>query len=379
MISFDAAYDLVWDNRFTASTEKMALGSALGRTLSEDVVAPFPMPRFDNSAMDGYAVGSPDGPWTITHTVAAGAEAYGVASTEAARVLTGAPVPEGTYAVVAQEEAHLSGTKVAAETRLGAHVRRRGEDVQVGDVVVSAGLRLDPPKVSAIAAVGQAEVHVFRCPKVMLISTGNELASLGHSLAVAQVYDSNRPGMEAALTCLGARVQSCRVNDSVTSLVDAVSSDVDLVLTTAGASVGDHDFVQRAMAELGFEILFAGVSMKPGKPVTFAKRDNQYWLALPGNPMAAFTTFALLGSAWLGIALRPLRLPILNSFSRKPGREEFVPCRWGSDGVEALTFVGSHSVTGFVQADGLVRVPADVDEVCAGTVMSSYLFPWRFI
>lgn len=379
MISFDDAYDLVWNHRFSGGTEKIVLGSALGRTLSENVVATFPIPRFDSSAMDGYAVGSPVGPWKITQTVAAGAEGHGVSSKEAARVLTGAPVPEGTYAVVAQEDAHISAATVTAESIEGNHVRRCGEDVQIGEVVVPAGAFLDPPKVSAIAAVGQAEVSVLIRPSVMLISTGNELAPLGQQLAVAQVYDSNRLGIEAALAFHGAQVQSCTVNDSVTALVDAVPREVDLVLTTAGASVGDHDFVQPAMAELGFEVLFAGVSMKPGKPVTFAKRGNQYWLALPGNPMAAFTTFALFGSAWLGIALRCHQSPIRNSFFRKPGREEFVPCRWGSGGVEALTSIGSHSVTGFVQADGLIRVPANASEVRAGTVMWSCFFPWRLI
>jgi len=379
VISFDEAYALAWEHRFVGGIESISLSNALGRFLAEDIVAPFPMPRFDSSAMDGYAVGSANGPWEVSQTVAAGAKGHQLAPPEAARVLTGAPVPEGTYAVVAQEDVLISGTTLVAECKQGSHIRLRGEDIQVGHKVVAAGARMDPPKISAIAAMGRTEVQVRSVPKVALISTGNELASPGAELGEAQVYDSNRPGMEAALACFGACVRSCSVSDTLDALIAAVPDDVDLVLTTAGVSVGDYDFVRPAMAAKGFEILFSGVAMKPGKPVTLAKRGSQYWLALPGNPMSALTTFALLGSAWFGRDLKCYHSPMLHSFNRKPGREEFVPCRWGSDGVEVLTNVGSHAIAGLVEADGLVRIPADATEISAGTLMWSCLLPWRSI
>lgn len=379
MIPFDEALSIVNQHRFVGSNEVRSLWESVGYVLAEDIIATFPMPRFRNSAMDGYAVGSLQGPWAVTHAVAAGEIARAIGIQEAARILTGAPVPQGAIAVIPQEECTARNGNVDGPCREGAHIREVGEDIHEGQCVAMKGVRITPAVISACAAFGVTSVQVRSRPKVALIVTGNELQVAGTPLGDADLYDSNRPGLESALAWLGSRPDTFGCPDDLDVLCDRIemaSTKHDLILTTAGVSVGDHDYVRPAMERLGFEIHFAGVGMKPGKPVTFARRGEVSWIALPGNPMSALTTFALFATTWLGREPRWRWEALVKPYSHKPGREAFVPVRFRMAGVEPLTSVGSHAVAGLVGAEGLARVPADRPDILPGEIVQVCTLPW---
>lgn len=386
MISFDEALGLVRQNRFAAGTEWVALEAAVDRILGEDVSASHASPRFDNSAVDGFAVSSESPPWNIVATLAAGdRQTVQLVEGEAARIMTGAPTPNGCFAVVMQEDCRVSGNTLFTELRVGAgqNVRRQGEEFTYGDLIVKSGTRITPPILGALRALGLPEAPVRSMPRVAIVSTGSELVEPGIDLEPSQIFESDSLPLATILRGFGATVLTAHAADdpeATMTTVEGALSGVDLLLTTGGASVGAFDFVPATMADLGFETVFSKVAMKPGKPVAFAtRRDGKAWFGLPGNPMSAQATFLLLVLAYIDRELAFLHLPLLNEHRRKPGREEFVPADLylsGESGIEVLASVGSHATTGFAVSNGMARIPADVESLSSGDRVAFALFPW---
>lgn len=387
MIGFDEALAAVAAHRPDFGTESVPLVRALGRTLAAAVRAPADSPRFDNSAMDGFAVGSPGcGPWRVVGTVAAGHAHPGrLQPGEAVRIYTGAPLPSGAVAVLAQEQARLTDGDVAPEVPvgLGSHMRLKGEEFRAGSEVLPAGHRLTPPSLSALAATGHAEVVVSSLPRVGLLSTGSELRPPGSDLGEGQIHESNSWAIVAALRGLGCEVEHHWVEDEPAATDRAVNDLAmrhDLLITLGGVSVGGLDLVRDAVRRCGFDPVFEGVAIKPGKPTAFSMRpDGKAWFGLPGNPLSAHTTFCLFVLQYLGSGLVFSSRTVREGFSRKPGREEFLPARvlWDEPaGVTASLPVGSHATNALSLADGLLRVPASLAEVPPGHVLPFAPFPW---
>lgn len=386
MISFDEALDLVRENKFRWETDYINLAVADGRVLAEDISASHASPRFDNSAVDGFAVSGPDSPWRVVGTIAAGEFGMlALKSGEAARIMTGAATPEGAFAILMQEDCDLDESQLHSGEPVieGMNIRRQGEEFSFGDVVVEAGTRVNPMVLGSLRSLGLPEAPVRSVPRIAILSTGTELVEPGLELEPSQIYESNSLPLAAMLRRLGAEVQIEHVaddRDDTDAIVRSMLEEANLLITTGGASVGAFDFVPSTIASLGFHPVFSKVAMKPGKPVAFGIReDGKAWFGLPGNPMSAQATFLLFVLAYLDLELGFFRMRLLNGHRRKAGREEFVPANLILDpepGVSLLPSVGSHATAGFAVSNGMARIPASTESLMPGEEILFALFPW---
>ncbi len=386
MISYEEAIRRISLRIPPVRAETVSLQRALNRRLHGDIVAQHPSPRFDNSAVDGFAVGSiGTGPWDVVGTVPAGTTwPRALASNESVRILTGAPVPRGTAALVMQEDAVLVGAQLSADSgKASNHLRRMGEEYQAGAVLVSDGTIITPAVLGAIAANGQDSVEVRTTPRVGILVTGSELVKPGGKLEEGQIFESNSVALRAWLTMMGYEVEVAHAVDDMATTGESVRcllQSCDLLLTTGGVCHGEFDFVRQALQAASFETVFEGVAVKPGKPVAFGVHpDGKAWFGLPGNPMSSFVTFALFVSPWLGHGLEFHSMCMGHDFTRRPGREEFVPAqiRWGpGPQVWLAPTVGSHATSALVSAHGLARVPGDSECFQAGDKVQFAWLPW---
>ncbi len=291
------------------STEVVALGEALGRVTAEEVFSPLDLPGWDNSAMDGYALRAFDVPEQGGYLVLAGRIAAGHSSDvplqagQCVRIFTGAPLPSGADSVVPQERCRVYGQRIwCPPLRLGEHVRKRGEELQRGQRVLSAGKRLRAQEIGLLAAAGIPRVKVYRPLRVCLLSSGDELREPGEPLAPGQIYNSNRHLVAALLRGWGVQVHDYGVMaDALAASRDALalaSSECDVLLTTGGVSVGEEDHLKQAIQALG-KVDVWRLAIQPGKPLAFGNVAGKPWIGLPGNPTAALVTALVVVRAFL--------------------------------------------------------------------------------
>jgi len=282
-------------------TEVLAIADSLGRVLAEDVKSDINVPGYDNSAMDGYAVRSTEcnGPGItlrISQRIPAGHTGVELEDGTAARIFTGAPIPEGADAVVMQELCQQQGDNVTinAEVKLGENIRRAGEDIEQGGVVLKAGAVIRPQEQGLIASVGRAKVSVRRKLRVAIFFTGDELVEPGEELEEGQIYNSNRYTLKGLLQSAGCEVIDLGiVPDTLEATLDVLkraTENADLVLTSGGVSVGEEDYVRIALQQLG-QLSMWRINMKPGKPLVFGNVGNTLFMGLPGNPVSVFVTY----------------------------------------------------------------------------------------
>jgi molybdopterin molybdotransferase len=371
--------------------------------LAEEVRSAEDLPPFDSSAMDGYAVASPEGgELRVAGESRAGAPASRpVAAGEAVAISTGALVPEGTAAVVPVERTRLHEGRVVAEAVAdGANIRRAGEDVRAGQLVLHLGTAIGPAEVAMLAQLGRPEVRCGAVPRVAVVVTGDELVEPGQPLGPGQIRDSNAPALAALATAAGARVTSARrVGDDFAKTVEALRAaiaEADVVCVSGGVSVGEHDHVKPALAELSVEERFWGVALKPGKPTWFGVAagpaggaggagDPTLVFGLPGNPVSAMVTFGLFARPALD-ALRGakpsrarVRARLEAPIRLSPRREQAVRCRltatdegWRAEPTGAQ---GSHRISSMLGADALILVPAGEGELAAGAPVEVEALP----
>lgn len=360
------------------STEVITLTQALGRVVAEDVFSPLDLPGWDNSAMDGYALRAFDVPEQGGHLEVVGRIAAGHSSDEplqagqAVRIFTGAPLPPGADSVVAQERCRVYGQRIwCPPIRLGDHVRKRGEELQRGQQVLSAGKRLRAQEIGLLAAAGIPRVKVYRPLRVCLLSSGDELREPGESLAPGQIYNSNRYLIAALLRGWGVEVHDYGVMaDALTASRDALalaSSECDLLLTTGGVSVGEEDHLKQAIRELG-KVEFWRLAIQPGKPLAFGQVAGKPWLGLPGNPTAALVTalvvvrpFLLRAQGAERVLPVPASVPAAFEWLKPNPRRQYLRARLGpgSDGQLRAILHPQQSSAMLVAAcwaDGLVIV-----------------------
>jgi molybdopterin molybdotransferase len=369
--------------------ERLALAQAAGRVLNEEVVSPVAVPGNDYSAMDGYAVNTADfhganevslpqrGICQTGHPVVA-LEPGGCV-----RIFTGAHIPPGADAVVMQENTERTGDKVKFSTppRRGENIRRAGEDLQVGDAVLARGMRLFGYQLGLLASVERSEVLVAPRPQVTILCTGDELRPPGNAFASGNLAESNSVALAALIEQAGGRVTvGPVVKDDQAKMAEALHaahSSSDVIITVGGVSVGDHDVVAPALEEVGAEILFHKVKIKPGKPVLFARWGEKFVLGLPGNPSSAQVTFALFGFPLIR-ALQGDALPVpeqrtarlAERFVQRPGRTGFYRARLRGDQVEILSNQASGASTSIAWANALVIVESDCESIEAGGQVS---------
>ncbi|HEY7719663.1 MAG TPA: gephyrin-like molybdotransferase Glp [Pedococcus sp.] len=370
----------------------VGIGDAQGCVLAADVVATGQLPGFTNSAMDGYAVhaadvagASADAPVTlpVVNDIAAGnTNALSLAEGQTMRIMTGAPLPQGADAVVPVEatDGGIVHVKVFAAARPGQSVREAGEDVRVGDVVLRAGTLVGPGQVGLLAAAGLARVKVVPRPRVVVLSTGDELVEPGRQPGFGQVVDSNSLMLAAAVRALGAtpyRVGG--VPDDARQLMETLESQLlraDVVITTGGVSMGAFDTVKQVLSRVG-TMRFDKVAMRPGMPQGFGVLGEQHVpvFTLPGNPVSALVSFHVFVAPALRLmagrpenAWPPGYVPAVaaEGWTSVPGKMEFTRVVFDGDQVRLAGGQGSHMLGALAAADALAVVPPDVTEVAPG-------------
>jgi molybdopterin molybdotransferase len=376
--------------------ETVPIAEALGRVLGADVVSDVDWPPFDTSAMDGYALragqaSGSDGLSERPGLVAAGdPPPPPLAPGEAVRVMTGAPLPAGSDAVVPIEDVRREAGWVHFDRvpREGAHVRRRGESVVRGTVLLSEARRLDPAGVALAALAGADPVRVRRRPRITIATTGNELVGARETPREGQLRDSNGPMLEALCRARGWIVTPReRVVDepgAVERLFSEAIGDADALVTTGGVSAGDLDLLPPAAERAGWEILFHRVAVRPGKPVAFARKEKTLWFGLPGNPVSASVCFHLFVRRALdrleGLAEPgPTRVQarLTRELSPAGPRETYRDARLvedeGERRVEPLPTAGSHDIAAHAKANVLIRIPVDGGPLAAGSLVTCVL------
>jgi molybdenum cofactor synthesis domain-containing protein len=305
LIEYPEAVRLVLENTRRLTAENVPLLEARGLALAEDVRARFDSPPFDNSAVDGYAVRSADaeagGVFRVVDEAPAGRPASkSVGEGEAIKIFTGGVIPEGADAVVMVENTTGWGEEFELKKAAspGQNVRRSGEDVRGGDVILKEGTEVGPPEIALAATQGYGRLPIFRRPKVVILSTGTELVEPGaRDLEPGEIYDSNSFAMISQAREIGAEARRISAaSDDASVIRDAVREAfeaADVVVTSGGVSVGEKDLVKGTMLELGVEQVFWGVKFKPGKPLFFGVRDDVRFFGLPGNPVSAMVCFEL--------------------------------------------------------------------------------------
>jgi molybdopterin molybdotransferase len=391
----DEHLSIVLDGIGSMDTIELTLLDAQGLLLAENIAADFPLPSFDNSAMDGYAVraidtrdASPENPLTlvVVGDVAAGAKTRsGMGPGLAMRIMTGAPIPAGADAVIPLEDTDRGLARVAIRrtVRTGECVRRAGEDIQAGAPALGAGVALGPQQIALLAALGRDRVVVRPRPRVIVLSTGSELVEVGRRPSFGEVIDSNSYMIAAAAKDAGADARRIGiVPDDHAKLLDALESQLlraDVLVTTGGVSMGAFDVVKEALSELG-TVEFTKVAMQPGKPQGFGHIGNKVPIfCLPGNPVSSLVSFEafvrpairkLLGKRQLqratvqATALEAARSPHgIRQYRRGVLHRE----AGGGYGVSFVGGAGSHLIGSLALSNCLVVIPEEDTEVVAGS------------
>jgi molybdopterin molybdotransferase len=380
MLTVEEALEAILARVSTLGTERVDVVGAWRRVLAEPVVSRREIPPWPNSSMDGYAVRAEDTGRGAALAVVGRVEAGGLPSRaigrgEAMRIFTGAPLPEGADTVVPQEDVDAGDDRIALRGAFerAAYVRERGEDVRVGDRVLEPGTLLTAAEVGLLATLGHGQVRVYRRPRVAILSTGNELADLGTEPGPGQIPNTNTYTLMAQVLEAGGDPISLGVaRDRLEAIEDRVRAarDADVLVSSAGVSVGELDLVRDALTNAGAELHLWRVSMRPGKPITFGSLGDRPVFGLPGNPVSAMVTFelfvrpALLKLAGRRRLTRPrvqarALAPVANPGSRRGYlRVQLEPIEQGL-GAQLTGEQGSAILRSMVAADGLAVVPPD--------------------
>jgi molybdopterin molybdotransferase len=392
LIEIEDAQRLVLDAVTPLACEPVELPAALGRVLGEDVSATEPVPAFDNSAMDGFAVraqdvaGAGQSNPAVLHVVDESRAGSPAAATlgggEAVAISTGAVLPAGADAVVRVEDTrgHDGRVEVLVAVPAGTQVRHAGDDVRSGQTVLERGALLGPAELGVLASLGGVSAQCVRRPRLSLLVSGDELLAPGEPSRPGAIRDSNSLAIAALARCDGAEVVSSATvsddADATTSAIAAAVQGVEVTVICGGVSVGVHDHVKASLRALGAQTGFWGLSLKPGRPAWFGTLGSTLVFGLPGNPVSAMVTFVLLVRpalrTFLGLPPRPPRLwaVIDSDYEKPPDRAHALRCRitaredgWHAQPTGAQ---GSHVLTSMLGAEALAFLPTDTVAVHAG-------------
>ncbi len=400
-ISVEEARALVLDEVTAQPVERVPLAQAYGRTLAEPVVSRENIPPFDNAAMDGFAVRSADlttlpaSLRVVEDVRAGGMPSHSVAPGTCARIMTGAPVPEGADTVVPVEWTEAgedAGTvRILRVPPAGGHVRRAGEDVRAGETVLGAGAVVTPPVVGLLATLGYAEVAVRVPPRVAVVATGDELVPPEATPGPGQIRNANGPALAAQARAAGAEVlPPLHARDTLEDIRGAVERalEADVLVFSGGVSVGDYDFVKQVLDEMGLTLRFWKVRQRPGKPLAFGLLGGKPVFGLPGNPVSSAVCFeqyvrpALAKMLGRVEVLRPRLRAVLAAPAKKvAGLHYFARGVAATDADGCLTVrlsgpQGSHVYTSVVRANCLVHLPEALQDPEAGTLVDVEWLNW---
>jgi molybdopterin molybdotransferase len=384
--------------KYTMPIERVALEGALGRVLAGDVAAPFDVPGFESSAMDGFALRGAELPAGGEkefrlggQILAGGAAAPEVTAGMCVRITTGAVLPQGADTVVMKENTRGAGDRieVAAGTLHGANVRPAGEDYRAGDRALESGARLSAAQVAILAAFGKTHADVSARPPAILFTTGDELIAPGQPLGFGQIHDSNRYSLGGLLEQHGARLlRHERLRDDPALIRAALlraGDEASVIVSSGGVSAGEADFMPRLIADIG-KVYFWKVRVKPGMPFLFGAVGKALMFALPGNPVSGIATFLTLVKPALAAMTgeraptTALRAKLAQPLHKRHSRAEFVRARLSCDANGCLTVLphakqGSGMLRGVVEANALIVLPESINEFAGGDVVDVLPLP----
>jgi len=393
MITVKEALERILKTIVPLGTEKTDILGALGRVIGEDIYALRNIPPQNNSAMDGYALKSEDVRdadaehpvvLNIVEDIPAGyAPQKTVGHGEAARIMTGAPIPDGADAVVMVEETRSDGdsVRIYGGAEKSQHIRYAGEDVHEGDLVIRAGTLLRPAEVGMLSALGRSFVQVYQRPRVALIATGNELVDIDGAWLPGRIVSSNNYSLAAqVIECGGIPLQLGIAKDTKYDLAEKFKDAIraDIIVSSAGVSVGDYDFVKEVMNDMSIGIEFWQVAQRPGKPMTFGTREGKPFFGLPGNPVSSMVAFEqyvrpaiLRMTGHEHIFRRTIKAKLTEDIQKKKGLRYFLRARVKIQGkefvVETAGDQGSGILKSMALANGIMVLPEDTDFIKAGS------------
>ena len=406
MISFKEAKSIIQGKIFKLDSEVVPLDRSMGRIIFEDVVATFPSPRFNNSAMDGFAVRSSDiigaskgNPITLKNI---GISSAGVPSDlilnegECMQCMTGAKIPSGSDAIVMVE--HTTGfsddpnVQIMIEVQPESHIRKRGEEIQKGDKLISKGTHITPSEIGICATFGYGELNVSKKPKIAIFGTGNELVEPGENLKEGEIYNSNLYVFSDLVGKAGGEVLMQDVLKDNKSHLESFLSEAlkscDVVISSGGVSMGRFDYVRDVFIDLGVEEHFWKVAQKPGRPLFFGTGNKTLIIGLPGNPVSSYIGFMI----WVWPALenmmskkgsKPLIGTLTKSFPRESVKKRFL---FGNAWIEnselvccPASKVGSHMLTSALEANSILYAEPGDGILDAGDKILINVLPWKTI
>lgn len=403
MVSVTEALDVMLRDLAALPPERVSLLEARGRVLAEAICAPRDLPPRDNSAMDGYALclaqGARAAGWHVVESIPAGGEgSRPLAVGEAAKIMTGAPVPAGADTVVPVEDTHRTGefVEVVRLPTVGAHIRPAGEDVREGQLVIPPGTVVRPAEVGMLASVGRSFVAVYQRPRVAVLATGDEIVDIDAPTTGGRIINSNSYGVAAQIAEAGGVPVVLGIGrDDPEGLLALLrqAGNADAVVTTGGVSMGDYDYVRPVLEQAGVTVCFWQVAMKPGKPFVFGRAGRVPVFGLPGNPVSAMVVFeefvrpALRVMQGHGRPFRPVLeatlLPEAGALRTSAGRTHFVRCRVERRGAElvvvSLKSQGSGILRTLVEANGLLVVPPEARGAQPGDRVRVQLYDTGFL
>jgi molybdenum cofactor synthesis domain-containing protein len=399
MIPINQAIQTVLAETRRLSCESVALSESAGRILAEDIIADTDLPPFDRAQMDGYAVRAADLASVPTSLRIVGESAAGAGwhhemnAGEAVRIMTGAPVPVGADAVQQVELTKESGSEVEIlqSVAAGRSIVLRASEIKSGETVLRAGEQINAAMIATLASFGYAKVKVGQRPRVAVMATGSELVDVNQMPGRDQIRDSNNYTIEAYAAQLNAIVERLPlVGDETNELkekIRAAADRSDVLITSGGVSMGVYDFTKSALRELGAEIFFERVALRPGKPTVFARLGQTLVFGLPGNPVSVAVTFNLFARASL-LAMQGATIATLNEehavlardLKGSPDRESYLPAILRTDEkgtllVEPLKWGGSSDFVAFAKATALINVPAGPKSFTQGNTVRVVRLP----
>lgn len=368
MISIHQAIDIIAKTTFTKQEKQIPVKASVGYFLASDLKAPFDLPTFDNSAMDGYAVCGNGPEYEIIGEIQAGnIQKLFLREGQAFRIFTGAKIPTHSTAVIMQEKARATDTHLVIQDTpdQGKNIRRKGEQIREDQVVFKAGQKINPSVIGLLSSFGLQEVKVYSKPTISLLTTGNELIEPGQSLKEGQLYESNGATLSAALEKKGYKLQHHEhIKDDYESTKKGIGTHLDksnVLLISGGISVGDYDYVKKALEKNGVEEIFYKVMQKPGKPLFFGRKGDTFVFGLPGNPASSLVCLHIYVMALLSrlsgsteTQQKVLHLPLEADYHMKFKRPSFLKSHISADGVKILEGQSSSMLLSMALGNALV-------------------------
>ncbi|MBE9468727.1 MAG: molybdopterin molybdotransferase MoeA [Bacteroidetes bacterium] len=386
MILIEQAYELVMRTAYTLDKEQVELNDSLNRILAQDVVSDIEMPPFNKSAMDGYACRREDinNELEVLEVIAAGnAPTKEIDKNQCSKIMTGAEVPIGADCVIMVEHTEeIDNNKIQViKGNPNSNISLKAEDVKIKDVVLKEGTKIGAQHIAIMASVGCVKPTVVKKPKVGIITTGNEIVEPNNKPALAQIRNSNAYQLIAQINNMGAIPKYYGIarddKEETRKIIETSLKENDVTLLTGGVSMGDFDYVRDIFDEIGINILFNSLAVKPGKPTTFGVYENKRCFGLPGNPVSSFIQFELLTKpllySMMGFDFKPLsiKLPMATDYNRKnTKRKSFIPILITDEGeVMPVEYHGSAHIHSLSEAQGIISISIGCSTLKKGEIV----------